>query len=302
MKKLLVIIIISLGLISCTSSEVKNDSMRSYSSKELNNIRRKVRVGDFENKTIYGEGRFVETMRDAIKSEANMSNKFKVLARDKSELSSTKKEMEFSSSIIKKSNQKLRRGLNVKEAEFALSGSLTEFSIEIFTKNTLTSQKKIQKTRAVVELKMMNLSTLSLQSFSGEATVDIERGTTLGMGEGKSSYAQREEEAVRKAVIDAMNKAVVAMGNSPWSTKGKLVNGKVYISVGKQSNLKLGKKLSVTKVGEAFILDGEEISTEEKLGVVTVKNYLNKKEGSICEFTDQITGGNNNIEVIVREL
>lgn len=301
MKKLIVIIIISLGLISCTSSEVKNDSMRSYSSKELNNIRRKVRVGDFENKTIYGEGRFVETMRDAIKSEANMSNKFEVLARDESELSSTKKEMKFSSSIIKKSNQKLRSGLNVKEAEFALSGSLTEFSIEIFTKNTLTSQKKIQKTRAVVELKMMNLSTLSLQSFSGEATVDIERGTTLGMGEGKSSYAQREEEAVRKAVIDAMNKAVVAMANSPWSTKGKLVNGKVYIPVGKQSNLKLGEKLSVTKIGEAFILDGEEISTEEKIGVVTVKNYLNKKEGSICEFTGEFTG-DNNIEVIVREL
>lgn len=301
MKKLIIVIIISLGLMSCTSSEVKNDSMRSYSSKELNNIRRKVKVGDFENKTIYGEGRFVETMRDAIKSEANMSNKFEVLARDESELSSTKNEIKFSNSMIKKSNQKLKRGLNIKEAEFALSGSLTEFSIEIFTKNTLTSQKKIQKTRAVVELKMMNLSTLSLQSFSGEATVDIERGTTLGMGEGKSSYAQREEEAVRKAVIDAMNKAVVAMANSPWSTKGKLVNGKVYIPVGKQSNLKLGEKLSVTKVGEAFILDGEEISTEEKIGVVTVKNYLNKKEGSICEFTGEFTG-DNNIEVIVREL
>lgn len=301
MKKLIIVIIISLGLMSCTSSEVKNDSMRSYSSKELNNIRRKVKVGDFENKTIYGEGRFVETMRDAIKSEANMSNKFEVLARDKSELSSTKNEIKFSNSMIKKSNQKLKRGLNIKEAEFALSGSLTEFSIEIFTKNTLTSQKKIQKTRAVVELKMMNLSTLSLQSFSGEATVDIKRGTTLGMGEGKSSYAQREEEAVRKAVIDAMNKAVVAMANSPWSTKGKLVNGKVYIPVGKQSNLKLGEKLSVTKIGEAFILDGEEISTEEKIGVVTVKNYLNKKEGSICEFTGEFTG-DNNIEVIVREL
>ena len=292
---------ISLGLISCTSSEVKNDNMRSYKSKSLNNIRRKVRVGDFENKTIYGSGRFVETMRDAIKSEANMSNKFEVLARDESELSSTKDELKFSNSIVKKSNQKLRSGLNVKEAEFGLSGSLTEFSIEIFTKNTLASQKKIQKTRAVVELKMMNLSTLSLQSFSGEATVDIERGTTLGMGEGKSSYAQREEEAVRKAVINAMNKAVVAMENSPWSTKGKLINGKVYIPVGKQSNLKLGKKLSVSKLGEAFILDGEEISTEEKLGVVIVKNYLNKKEGSICEFTEEFNG-ENNIEVIVREL
>ncbi|WP_372715201.1 hypothetical protein, partial [Ilyobacter sp.] len=220
MKKIFLIIMISLTLISCNSNQVRNEDARNYSSNGLNNVKRRVRVGEFTNKTIYGEGRFVATMTDAIKSEADMSNKFEVLARDEDELSSIKKEIKFSNTAVKKDNQNLRKGINMKEAEFALSGSLTEFAVEIFTKNTLTSQKKIQKTRAAVELKLMNMYTGSLQSFPGESEIEIERGTTLGIGEGKSSYAQREEEAVRRAVIDAMNKAIIAMDKSPWSIKG----------------------------------------------------------------------------------
>ncbi len=301
MKKIFLIIMISLTLISCNSNQVRNDDARNYASEGLNNVRRRVRVDDFTNKTIYGEGRFEATMKDAIKSEADLSNKFEVLARDTDELSSIKKEIQFANSAVKKNNQKLRKGINMKEAEFALSGSLTEFAVEIFTKNSLTSQKKIQKTRAAVELKLMNMYTGSLQSFPGEAEIEIERGTTLGIGEGKSSYAQREEEAVRRAVIDAMNKAIVAMGKSPWSIKGKLQGGKVYIPVGKESNLDLNKKLEVSRVGETIILDGEEIYTEEKIGIVKVNSYLNGREGSICEFVGDLPNIDKT-EVIVRDI
>lgn len=301
MKKIFLLLIISLTLVSCNSNQVRNDDVRDYTSNGLNNVRRRVRVGKFTNKTIYGEGRFVATMTDAIKSEADLSHKFEVLARDKDELNSIKEEIKFSNTAVKKNNQNLRKGINMKEAEFALSGSLTEFAVEIFTKNTLTSQKKIQKTRAAVELKLMNMYTGSLQSFPGESEIEIERGTTLGLGEGKSSYAQREEEAVRRAVIDAMNKAIIAMDKSPWSIKGKLLGGKVYIPVGKESNLNLNKKLSVSKVGESIVLDGEEICTEEKIGTVKVNSYINGREGSICEFIGDIPHINK-AEVIVREL
>ncbi|MGL4628536.1 MAG: CsgG/HfaB family protein [Cetobacterium sp.] len=303
MKKLLVLISV-LGIMGCSGAEKngvgqKMEGMRSYNTTAQIVPKRNIMVSNFYNNTRYGKGKFMGFGTEVISTEFSKTERFIVLERDEKYLNAIQKEISFMENVAERGS-KVAKKMKLDEAEFAVFGTLTSFGVQEIAKSTLVSTGVTQVVRATVDIKVMELTTGRTWSETGEFQSDENSRTVLAVGSGNSYNQNSEERAVRGAIVDAMNKAIKRIDNTPWNAAGKIVGNRVYImGVGKQSNLKVGTSVDIYSKGEAIYLDDEFLGySEEKIGTGIIENYLTGgKEGSIASYNGKPF---NNKEVIIR--
>lgn len=303
MKKLLVLISV-LGIMGCSGAEKngvsqKMEGMRSYNTTAQIVPKRNIMVSNFYNNTRYGKGKFMGFGTEVISTEFSKTERFIVLERDEKYLNAIQKEISFMENVAERGS-KVAKKMKLDEAEFAVFGTLTSFGVQEIAKSTLVSTGVTQVVRATVDIKVMELTTGRTWSETGEFQSDENSRTILAVGSGNSYNQNSEERAVRGAIVDAMNKAIKRIDNTPWNAAGKIVGNRVYImGVGKQSNLKVGTSVDIYSKGEAIYLDDEFLGySEEKIGTGIIENYLTGgKEGSIASYNGKPF---NNKEVIIR--
>ncbi|MGL5724727.1 hypothetical protein [Cetobacterium sp.] len=303
MKKLLVLISV-LGIMGCSGAEKngvgqKMEGMRSYNTTAQIVPKRNIMVSNFYNNTRYGKGKFMGFGTEVISTEFSKTERFIVLERDEKYLNAIQKEISFMENVAERGS-KVAKKMKLDEAEFAVFGTLTSFGVQEIAKSTLVSTGVTQVVRATVDIKVMELTTGRTWSETGEFQSDENSRTILAVGSGNSYNQNSEERAVRGAIVDAMNKAIKRIDNTPWNAAGKIVGNRVYImGVGKQSNLKVGTNVDIYSKGEAIYLDDEFLGySEEKIGTGIIENYLTGgKEGSIASYNGKPF---NNKEVIIR--
>lgn len=303
MKKLLVLISV-LGIMGCSGAEKngvgqKMEGMRSYNTTAQIVPKRNIMVSNFYNNTRYGKGKFMGFGTEVISTEFSKTERFIVLERDEKYLNAIQKEISFMENVAERGS-KVAKKMKLDEAEFAVFGTLTSFGVQEIAKSTLVSTGVTQVVRATVDIKVMELTTGRTWSETGEFQSDESSRTILTRGSGNSYNQNSEERAVRGAIVDAMNKAIKRIDNTPWNAAGKIVGNRVYImGVGKQSNLKVGTSVDIYSKGEAIYLDDEFLGySEEKIGTGIIENYLTGgKEGSIASYNGKPF---NNKEVIIR--
>ncbi|WP_426709369.1 CsgG/HfaB family protein [Cetobacterium sp. SF1] len=302
MKKigLLLVALSLLGGCANTSKNLINmEGFRHYQSDKQIVPKRNIMVESFDNRTRYGRGKFLNFGTEVISTEMSKTQRFKIVERDPKKLAAIKKELNFMANSAERES-KLSKNLRLDEAEFAIFGTLTSFGVQEIQKNTLVSTSLTQVVRATVDIKVMELATGQTWSETGEFESEDGSGTVLSLGSGKSYNENFEERAVRGAIVDAMNKVINRIDNTPWNAMGKVVGNKVYIKgVGKESNLKIGTKLDIYTKGQKIYVDDEFLGfAEENVGTAIVENYISGgKEGSIGNYSGKSC---NNMEVIVR--
>lgn len=286
-KKIL-LALLTLSFTSCVTVDglkinTRMESLRDYKAdKKIMLPQRKIMVAEFINKTRYGKGKFLLFGLDMISTEFSKTGRYNVLERDPKKLAAIKKEIAFINQNTGKQS-KIDRDLNLIEADFAVYGTLTSFGVQEIAVNNLIKTGVIQVARATVDIKVLNLRTGETWSETGEATSKEDSTTYLGgvVSRGNSYNQNSEERAVRLAIVDAMNKAIVRIDRTPWVGDGKVVNNRLYISgVNRDSTLPKGTKFLVYSKGKPVVLDGEIIGYDERyLGeaVVDVGNTITYK-------------------------
>lgn len=303
MKKILLLISV-FGIMGCSTTEKKGvsqkmESLRSYNTSAQIVPKRNIMVSNFYNNTRYGKGKFMGFGTEVISTEFSKTERFIVLERDEKYLNAIQKEIKFIENTAEQ-RSKVAKKMKLDEAEFAVFGTLTSFGVQEIAKSSLVSTGVTQVVRATVDIKVMELTTGRTWSETGEFQSDENSRTILAVGNGNSYNQNSEERAVRGAIVDAMNKAIKRIDNTPWNAAGKIVGNRVYImGVGKQSNLKIGTSVDIYSKGEAIYLDDEFLGySEEKIGTGIIENYLTGgKEGSIASYNGKPF---NNKEVIIR--
>lgn len=287
---------------------VSIEKQESAQKGELQNVdskrlKRKVAIGRFTNETHYGKTFLRDSDLDPLGKKASdilmsqliETDDFIVLERP--DLSKIKREQE----IAKKSN--------IVGANALILGSITEFARSTSGKKGFLSSTKIQKARAKVELRLVDVETgHAFFSVSGSGESLTESGSIAGFGSMAKYDATLNDKAITAAISAVTNELIQKLEEKPWQTSILEVrSSKVIIAGGKRQGLKKGDVLLVMKKGKklrsqetGFLIDLPPTQIA-KVKVQSLFGSSEVNEGAITEIVSGSLSGYNIKKLIITE-
>jgi curli biogenesis system outer membrane secretion channel CsgG len=249
--------------------------------------KRKVAVGRFSNESTYGRGILLDTDLDPLGKQASDilvtmlqgSNRFLIFERP----DLTKIERE----------QKIKREGTLVGADALIVGSISEFGRATEGTSGFLSSTKRQRVRAVVNLRLVEVSTGRVFfAADGVGEAITESGEIAGFGSKAAYDATLNEKAITSAIGEVIDEVIRELEARPWRTYLLDVDQDViYVSGGRRQGLKVGDELVVMRAGKTVIskqtglpieLPGTETA---RLRVQSQFGDNEVNEGSVCVLT-----------------
>lgn len=196
------LLVMALG---CRSSEVRKEeedvSLKPRSAKPFE-MRKKIAVIDFEDKSAYGPGRLGRPAADVLMTFLYDSGQFRMIERQ--QVSKVLDELKFqqSGAVDAATAQKVGQILGV---DMIVYGAVTNFGIKNEGTEVVVYQQRQQIADATVDVRLINVSSAEvLYMGSGKGTATQTTRGSFGLG-GRSSY---DETLAGKALRAAIAKFV----------------------------------------------------------------------------------------------
>lgn len=210
-------------------------------------LKRRIALGRVTNETAYGRPLLADERGDAAgKQVSDMlaraltdTGAFVVLER---------------TDLAALDAERARAGLKdqLPHADVLLFGSLTRFGRKTEGKTGFVSATKRQTANAGVDLRVVDIATgQNILAVSGAGEASTETAVTFGFGTHAAYDATLDDNAIRAAVVDAVNRLFAALADRPWQTAIVVANrdGSYFLAGGKSQGLQPGVRFSVQTIG-----------------------------------------------------
>lgn len=257
MKKLFPLILLSsVSLTACTSvtKEKVNPlptptkSIAKTTVEEKPGLKRLVAIARFTDETKRSAGlfnvvdqqgnRYGKQASDILAARLTATNKFVMLER---------------------ADEKLLEGEKLNRsrigADYILVGSVSEFGRETTSEVGVFSRNKIQKARATVNVRLVNVVTSEIiysEEATGEASAESNR--VFGVGETAAYNSALDDKAISAAISKLVANIMNNLLDMPWQSfiLSETSNG-LIIAGGQSQGLKAGTELAVYQPGESVL-------------------------------------------------
>ncbi len=249
--------------------------------------KRKVAIIRFTNETNYGRSLMTDKDYDSLGKQASdmlatrliKSNSFLVFER---------------SDLKKLQQEQVISGGGLTGVDTVIVGSVTEFGRTIEGKTGFMSKTKVQRARAKVDIRLVDIKTgQAFFSATGAGEAATESGEVAGYGSQAAYDATLNDRAIAASITDVIDKLIATLEEKPWTTDIlEAQNDQIFISGGTRQGLRAGDILSVKipgqkvkskQTGMEMNLPGRQIA---RIRVVSFFGDNENNEGAICEIVD----------------
>lgn len=268
-------------------AEVQREAQKEAMHPERKIYKRKVAVGRFSNESTYGRGILLDTDLDPLGKQASdilvtmLQNSNRFLIFERPDLTKIERE------------QKITGEGKTVGADALILGSISEFGRATEGKSGFLSSTKKQRVRAVVNLRLVEVSTGRVFfAADGVGEAITESGEIAGFGSKAAYDATLNEKAITAAIGEVIGEVISELEARPWRTYLLDVDQDlVYVSGGHRQGLKIGDELVVMRAGKTVIskqtglpieLPGTEVA---RLRVQSQFGDNEANEGSVCALT-----------------
>jgi curli biogenesis system outer membrane secretion channel CsgG len=269
------------------SVERQREAQQAAINAPMKIYKRKVAVGRFSNESTYGRGLLLDTDLDPLGKQASdilatmLQNSNRFLIFERPDLEKIERE------------QKLTGDGRLVGVDALILGSITEFGRATEGKSGFLSSTKRQVVRAVVNLRLVEVSTGRVFfAADGVGEAITETGEIAGFGSKAAYDATLNEKAITAAIGEVLDEVIGQLEARPWRTYLLDQDGDlVYVSGGYRQGLKVGDELVVMRAGKTVIskqtglpieLPGTEVA---RLRVTSQFGDNEVNEGSVCTVT-----------------
>jgi len=286
----LAIFVLIILFYSCTNRQLVQQNTVSYEPEKTTLVgpKKKLIVIDFENKSAYGQQRLGKGISDVLTTELSRTNNFILVEREK--LQSLINEQILGETGLVNQQNSVKIG-NMLGADAIITGSITQFGTRTETYDVILTSGKKQIANCAVDLRIVDVSTGQIVwAGSGAGEASVEHKNFLGSGKAGGYDETLEGEAFRAAIVKVMKNLIDAINQKiEWKCYVAKVTDtkKLYLSSGKKSNLDLGMKLGIFRLGEEIIdpSSGIVLAREEtKIGEGVVSSFIGE-DASILEYS-----------------
>lgn len=248
-------------------------------------LKKKLVIARFSNETLYGKS--VLLSKDLI-------------ARQASDMLATKLVQAGNLLLFHRSDPKPllkaldagtinKMGLN---ARYLVVGSVTEFGREITSKTGVFSRTKMQKARARVNVRLIDVASARvIYGDDGVGEAESEVGTTFGVGTKAGYDSTLNDKAISAAISKLVNNILEKLNKSPWRSHILDVSdGTVLIGGGSSQGIKVGDVFALKQRGKTVKNPQTNTSIElpgktvGKLKVTATQGSTPEDEFSACEL------------------
>ncbi|MCK5198772.1 MAG: hypothetical protein KAR21_10495 [Spirochaetales bacterium] len=195
----ILIIFITILLSSCVTT-----SAPPVEEKKYTRLPQQVNIGiiEFNNKTKYGARRLSDSALEILTTELTRSGNFIVVERAR--MDKILEEMKFQLSGVTTGENAAEIG-KILNCEYLLVGSVSNFGVTTEGKDFIIVQQKIQKVKAEVDLRIIEVETGAvIYSAYGKGEIEKKISSNFGMG-GTGGY---DETLAGECLRIAINKSV----------------------------------------------------------------------------------------------
>lgn len=265
-------------------------------------LKRIVAIGRFSDESKRQSGFLVDgnnnrlgkQASDILNARLTQSGKFILLERSDLQLLKNENSNKFDASLI--------------GAEYLLLGSVSEFGRETVSEVGIFSRNKIQKARATVNVRLVNVATSEIiysEEATGEAT--SEANQVFGVGEVAAFNTSLDDKAVSAAISKLVANIMNNLLDKPWKSYILGVQDQqLIIAGGVNQGLTPGTMLSIYQPGKSVNnpQTGKSIELPGRI-IATVKVASNAGEGqeqiSLVDLVDGSIDGSQLTQYQVRE-
>lgn len=248
-------------------------------------LKKKLVIARFSNETLYGKSILIS--KDLIARQASDT-----LA---SKLAQAGNLLLFERSDPKPLLKALDAGTINKmglPARYLVVGSVTEFGREITSKAGVFSRTKMQKARAKVSIRLIDVaSSRVIYGDDGVGEAESEVGTTFGVGTKAGYDSTLNDKAISAAISKLVNNILEKLNKSPWRSHILDVSdGTILIGGGGSQGIKVGDVFALKQRGKivknpqtntSIELPGKTVG---KLKVTATQGSTPEDEFSACEL------------------
>jgi len=258
------------------------NELRNYETNKLIGPKKKLAITSFTNETRFGKRRLGQNASNILATELDKTNRFVLLERDKIE--DLMSQIALSQSGLTLGNLQNTKFL---DADFIITGAVTKYSVSTQGNKNVFTQSKTQIATVAVDVRIIDAKTGKIiLSESGEGEATKEYSQVLGMGASGGYDESLEANAFRASIIKLMENIIKILESREWSCNVvKILGNKLYLDAGGKSNLKIGTRLKIYKLGDTITdLSGMIIGNEENfIGEIIVNNHFGEN-GSVAYF------------------
>jgi curli biogenesis system outer membrane secretion channel CsgG len=210
-------------------------------------LKRKIALGRITNETTYGQSLLRDRHDDPLGKQVTdllskalvESGRYVVLERP--DISRVQAESQLTGSK-----------LNLVGVDALIVGSLTEFGRKTVGETGFVSSSKRQVAFAKVDLRLVDVTTgHAFFATSGAGEASTETASTFGFGSRADYDGTLNDNAIRQAVSEAVNRLSSQLSARPWQTSIlSMDKGRIFVSGGKSQGLRPGMVLTVQTSGE----------------------------------------------------
>lgn len=204
--------------------------------------KRRIGVVEFENKTVYGQGRLGTAASDILITELVKSGKFIVVDREK--LNKVMEEQKFQMSGVVDPATASQIG-KVLGLEAIVVGAVSQFGVRTEGSDYLIKQNKQQIAEVTVDIRIIDTETGQVTlADSGKGVTKKKWGSFLGMGTKGGYDESMEGDALRAAIVQFTDNIISQLNKKPWSCMiADAADSELYLNAGQPSGVEFGLKL-----------------------------------------------------------
>ncbi|OGJ90464.1 MAG: hypothetical protein A2268_03075 [Candidatus Raymondbacteria bacterium RifOxyA12_full_50_37] len=261
-----------------------------------NNLKHRVAVVSVDNRTLYGQERIGNAVRDMLTTEIAKTGCFVLVEREQLAKAMAEQALGQTGAMDEASAPKVGKLLG---AEFVLVGSVTQFAVRTEASESFFSDSKTQFADAAVDIKLINTETGEITlSLNGTGHAKRTYKSVLGMGSSGGYDEALEQQALRSSIEGFAIKIASEIEKMPWMCYAVIRNTQAYLDAGSRSGIAVGQQYDIFTKGEAIyspstgaLLGYDEAKTgtvqvDRLLGVdgaiaIAVSGTLPEKEGIV---------------------
>lgn len=210
-------------------------------------LKRKIALGRISNETNYGQSLLRDRHDDPLGKQVT-----DLLSKGLTESGAFLVFERPDISRVQAESQLTGAKLNLIGVDALIVGSLTEFGRKTVGQTGFVSATKRQVAFAKIDLRVVDVATGHVFfATSGAGEASTESGSTFGFGSTAAYDGTLNDNAIRQAVSEAVNRLSTELSTRPWQTALLSVEqGRVFIAGGKSQGLRPGLVLAVQTRGQ----------------------------------------------------
>lgn len=260
-------------IVGCTKASIKKEQnqkkqitvLREYNTlKEVKTPRRRIIIGKIKNYSRFGTQRTDTLTKKILISELINTNRFEIL-EDKN-LDTILEELSTLKVMKERDMLEKQRFLS---ADYIISGEILKYELKPLEVNSFFYKGEETHVEVSLELKILNVATGEMWSEIGEGISNIRV---------KGSYGALEENTLKIAIIDGVEKIIKKIDKLPWSTAILEKKGKELKINSNSDDLELDTELIVyQQYFSQENLTEENKYRERVVGKAIVESYLTEE-------------------------